>query len=87
MKSYKIPVSSINKFSDKEFNMFSFSARDYRKFLLKNKNTVKLNDLLSHKEKIGKEIGSNNYMKKSKYNLLRMFYTRNTFSYICNKKT
>ena len=30
---------------------------------------------------------SNNYMEKSKYNLLRMFYTRSTFSYIVNKKT
>lgn len=30
---------------------------------------------------------SDKYMKNSKYKLLRMFYTRSTFAYICNKKT
>lgn len=34
-----------------------------------------------------KDENSDNYMKDSKYNLLRMFYTRSTISYISNKKT
>ena len=34
-----------------------------------------------------RENDSDTYMKDSKYNLLRMFYTRSTISYIVNKKT
>mgnify|MGYP001159359216 CR=1 FL=1 len=71
MKSYTIPVTAINKFSNKDFSLYSFSARDYRKLLLENKNTVKLKDLLEHKEKVGKEIGSDAYMNKSKHRFLK----------------
>lgn len=52
MKSYTIPVTVINKFSDKDFSLYSFSARDYRKLVLENRKTVKLKDLLEHKEKV-----------------------------------
>ncbi|MFA5879218.1 MAG: hypothetical protein WC860_03490 [Candidatus Margulisiibacteriota bacterium] len=71
MKSYAIPVTAISKFSNKDFSLYSFSARDYRKLLLENKNTVKLKGLLEHKEKVGKEIGSEAYMDKSKYKFLK----------------
>lgn len=79
MRSYKIPTISINKFSDKEFSLFSFSARDYRRLLLKNANTIKLKDLLEKKYKVGKEIGSENYMKKSKHRFLKTVNISNNF--------
>ncbi|MDA9231009.1 hypothetical protein N9O56_00360 [Rickettsiales bacterium] len=71
MKDYKIPTLNINKFSDKEFSFYSFSARDYRKLHIVNENLIKLSDLLEEKHKAGKEIGSENYMKKSKYRFLK----------------
>jgi restriction endonuclease S subunit len=71
MKSYTIPVKSISKFSNTDFSLYSFSARDYRQLLLENTNTVKLKDLLEYKEKVGKEIGSEAYMNKSKYRFLK----------------
>jgi len=71
MKDYKIPTLNINKFSDKEFSLYSFSARDYRKLHIVNENLIKLSDLLEEKYKAGKEIGSENYMKKSKYRFLK----------------
>jgi restriction endonuclease S subunit len=71
MKDYKIPTLNINKFSDKEFSLYSFSARDYRKLHIVNENLIKLSDLLEEKHKAGKEIGSENYMKKSKYRFLK----------------
>ena len=71
MKNYKIPVLSISKFSDKDFNFLSLSARDYRKLVIKNKNIVKLGDLLETKHKVGKEIGSESYMPKSNHRFLK----------------
>jgi len=79
MRSYKIPMISINKFSDKEFSLFSFSARDYRRLLLKNANTIKLKDLLEKNYKVGKEIGSENYMNKSKHRFLKTVNISNNF--------
>lgn len=81
MKSYSIPVTAINKFSNKDFSLYSFSARDYRKLLLENKNTVKLKDLLEHKEKVGKEIGSEAYMNKSKYRFLKTVNISSNFTF------
>ena len=71
MKSYTIPVNVINRFSDKDFNLYSFSARDYRKLLIENKKTIQLKDLLEQKQKVGREIGSEAYMNKSKYRFLK----------------
>lgn len=80
MKSYAIPVTTTHKFSNKEFNLCSFSARDYRKLLLENKNTVKLKNLLEHKEKVGKEIGSEAYMSNSKYRFLKTVNISSNFT-------
>ncbi len=71
MRDYKIPVLSISKFSDKDFNFLSLSARDYRKLDTKNKNIIKLGDLLETKHKVGKEIGSESYMPKSQHRFLK----------------
>ena len=79
MKNYAIPITAINKFSNKDFSLYSFSARDYRKLLLENKNTIKLKDLLESKEKVGKEIGSEAYMDKSKYRFLKTVNISSSF--------
>ena len=71
MRDYKIPVLSISKFSDKGFNFLSLSARDYRNLNTKNKNIIKLGDLLETKHKVGKEIGSESYMPKSQHRFLK----------------
>tara|TARA_B100000674_G_C37948246_1_gene965988 strand:+ start:395 stop:1915 length:1521 start_codon:yes stop_codon:yes gene_type:complete len=79
MRDYKIPTLNINKFSGKEFCCFSFSARDYRRLLLKNSNTMQLKNLLEKKEKVGKEIGSESYMPKSKHRFLKTVNLSNNF--------
>ena len=71
MKDYKMPVLSISKFSNKDFNFLSLSARDYRKLRTNNQNTIKLCDLLETKHKVGKEIGSESYMPKSNHRFLK----------------
>lgn len=71
MQSYKQPQLIIKSFSKKDFCMSSFSAKDYRDLVIKNNNLKSLNKLLQKKHKVGKEIGSENYMKKSKYRFLK----------------
>lgn len=70
MKSYIIKPKSVKKNEIME-KSFSFSSRDFRKLLLKNKNTKKLISVLEYKQKVGKEIGSNAYMNKSKHRFLK----------------
>lgn len=79
MFDYRQPVSSIYKFSEKEFNSFSLSARDYRLLIYENNNTKNLRDLLEEKHKVGKEIGSEAYMNKSKYRFLKTVNISNSF--------
>lgn len=71
IRNYKIPILNIKQFSDKEFCPYSLSARDYRKLSTKNNNLKRLVDLISKKHKVGREIGSENYMPKSKYRFLK----------------
>jgi len=77
--NYIIPISSINKFSDKIFSKYSLSAKDYRKLLFINTNWIKLKNLLEEKPKFGKEIGSDSYMAKSKYRFLKTVNISNSF--------
>ncbi|AFI04550.1 hypothetical protein HCW_06450 [Helicobacter cetorum MIT 00-7128] len=59
--------------------MHSFSARDYRILSIKNNNIVELVDLLERKVKVGKEIGSESYMKKSLHRFLKTANLSNNF--------
>lgn len=78
MKNYLIPTTSINTFSKKEFNSYSLSALDYKTLLIKNKNTTKLKNLITT-HKVGKEIGSDSYMQKSKYRFLKTVNISSSF--------
>ena len=71
MKSYKKEVLSVNISSINKKSRFSLSSKDYREFKIFNKNKKKLKTLLTKSPKIGKEIGSNFYMKKSPYKFLK----------------
>ncbi|WP_315284713.1 hypothetical protein [Fusobacterium hwasookii] len=72
MKDYKEHVLSVNISNiDNNESRFSLSSKDYRKLKIFNKNTRKLKNLLTKTEKIGKEIGSKFYMKKSSHKFLK----------------
>ncbi len=65
--NYIIQTNTIKKFS----KTFSFSPSDYRELICINSNRKKLKDLLNTNYKVGREIGSDNYMKTSKYRFLK----------------
>jgi len=71
MGDYIKSEGSIPSFSEKDFSLNSFSPRDYRTLLTTNPNVKKLSDLLVGNHSIGKEIGSDNYMKNSDYRFLK----------------
>lgn len=72
MKDYKEHVLSVNISNiDNNESRFSLSSKDYRKLKIFNKNTRKLKTLLTKTEKLGKEIGSKFYMKKSSHKFLK----------------
>jgi len=71
MKNYKKEILSINISNINSKSRYSLSSKDYRKFEIFNKNTKKLKNLLKKIEKVGKEIGSDFYMKKSSYKFLK----------------
>lgn len=60
----------ISQLSKKEFCKNSLCPQDYKELVLKNGNTSLLSDLIDEWYK-GGEIGSDNYMKKSKYRFLK----------------
>lgn len=60
----------INEISKKEFCKYSLCPQDYKALVYKNQNLITLNDLLISRY-TGKEIGSDNYMKMSKYKFLK----------------
>ncbi len=62
------------------FCRFSLSAKDYRILSTKNKNTFPLIDFVV-KKKRGKEIGSDNYFKKSKYRFLKTVNISNSLCF------
>jgi hypothetical protein len=64
---------------NKDFNFLSLSARDYRKLSIKNKNIVKLGELLETKHKVGKEICSESYLTKSYHRFLKTFNISKNF--------
>ncbi|MDQ7009199.1 MAG: hypothetical protein Q9M94_02815 [Candidatus Gracilibacteria bacterium] len=72
MKTYYTKEQSIkiSQLSNKEFNKNSLCSRDYRILTTVNKNKVNISDFIVSKE-VGKEIGSDNYMKKSKHRFLK----------------
>ena len=54
-----------------ENNRFSFCPKDYRKFDIPTKNIKPLKEFMILKENVGSEIGSNSYIKNSKYRFLK----------------
>lgn len=72
MKAYYKKSKSIKIFwlSQNEFNKNSLCSRDYRELQTLNSNISILSDFISSKS-TWKEIGSNSYMKKSKYRFLK----------------
>lgn len=81
MKRYYIEPKSFNikNIANKEFCKYSFSAKDYRKLVLNNSNTKPLLEFVST-EFTGREISSENYIKKSKHRFLK---TVNIGSWFC----
>ena len=67
------------QFSNKNFCKNSLCPKDYRELITKNENTVNFNDFIIEKYR-GKEIGSDAYMKQSKYKFLK---TTNISSDFC----
>jgi len=72
MKTYYITEKSIkiSQLSNKEFNKNSLCPRDYRNLINVNQNRITFLDFIISKE-VWKEIGSDSYMKKSKYRFLK----------------
>jgi hypothetical protein len=72
MKTYYKKSSSIkiSWLSQKEFNKNSLCSRDYRELQTLNNNTYILSDFIISKS-TWKEIGSDSYMKRSKYRFLK----------------
>lgn len=72
MKTYykKNKSIKISWLSKKEFNKNSLCSKDYRELLILNNNKTLLSDFITSKS-TWKEIGSDSYMKRSKYRFLK----------------
>lgn len=70
MQTYIIKPKTIKK-SEMLEKECSFSSRDFRKLFENNNSFFVLKDFLENVQKVGREIGSEAYMKKSKYRFLK----------------